>query len=85
MNHYGYHLKENCEYRKNITTLDEYNKEEFYGQTIDIFEDFLDERGIIINNNESEEEENKAIIYGSDYDELHDKINDLIVKWNTKG
>ena len=50
------------------------DRAEFVGQIIDIFEDFLEERGVMITNSEREEsaEDNSAIIYGSDYGELSD-------------
>lgn len=59
---------------------------EFKGQLIDIFEDFLDERGIVIPNSERDEDEDldpeeAANIYGSDYDELADKLMDTLERW----
>lgn len=59
---------------------------EFKGQLIDIFESFLDERGIVIPNPERDEDEDldpeeSANIYGSDYDELADKLMDTLEKW----
>ena len=60
------------------------NKEEFIGQIIDLFEDFLDEKNVKISNPEAVEdgEENAAIIYGGDYDTLHDQIQDALENWN---
>lgn len=56
---------------------------EFLGQIIDIFEDFLDEKGVWFENPEREEEDdNLAIIYGSDYDELSNRLEDMMVAWN---
>lgn len=57
---------------------------EFIGQIIDIFEDFLDEKGVIIENPERDEddEEIAANIYGSDYDRLSDEITDTLKRWN---
>lgn len=60
---------------------------EFIGQIIDIFEDFLDERGIVINNperdeNEHLESEDAANIYGTDYDMLQTRIEDTLRNWN---
>lgn len=59
---------------------------EFKGQLIDIFESFLDERGITIPNPERDEDEDidpeeSANIYGSDYDELADKLMDTLERW----
>ena len=51
---------------------------------IEVFEDFLEEKGVTIDNPEIEEAiadgedpESVAIIYGSDYGDLYDRINDL--------
>ena len=57
---------------------------EFIGQIIDIFEDFLDEKGVVIENPERDEddEEMAANIYGSDYDRLSDEITDTLKRWN---
>ena len=41
---------------------------------IDVFENFLDKKGINIDNDEKTGEEGEAIIYGSDYDELSNGI-----------
>ena len=56
---------------------------EFVGQVIDIFEDFLEARGIDFPNDEKNEdgEDNIAIIYGSDYDELATVIEATVVSW----
>ena len=60
------------------------DKEEFIGQIIDLFEDFLDEKSVKISNPEAVEdgEENVAIIYGGDYDTLHDQTQDVLENWN---
>lgn len=63
------------------------NKEEFLGQIIDIFEDFLDDKGIVLDNSEKDGDENlepeeSANIFGSDYDDLHDKLYSLILQWS---
>ena len=54
---------------------------EFIGQIIDIFEDFLEEKGIEIQNDEKEDSENPAIIYGTDYGDLSDDIENMMVSW----
>jgi len=55
---------------------------EFAGQIIDIFEDFLEEKGVLIDNPERDEDaDNTAIIYGSDYGLLQDKIYDTLRNW----
>ena len=60
---------------------------ELVGQIIDIFEDFLDERGIVLQNPERDENEdldpeNSANIYGTDYGELQDAIEATLYNWN---
>ena len=60
---------------------------ELVGQIIDIFEDFLDERGIVLQNPERDEDENldpenSANIYGTDYGELQDAIEATLYNWN---
>lgn len=60
---------------------------EFIGQIIDIFENFLDEKGVVIENPERDEDEDldaemSANIYGSDYDRLSDEITDTLKRWN---
>lgn len=60
---------------------------EFVGQIIDIFEDFLTDRHIILDNPEREEDpdadsEEIAIIYGSDYSELQESLEALLLNWN---
>lgn len=59
---------------------------ELIGQIINILEDFLDEKGIIIDNPERHEDpnlnpEDTANIYGSDYGELQDTIHDTLADW----
>lgn len=68
----------------NIISINKNDKEEFIGQIIDLFEDFLDEKNVKISNPEAVEdgEENAAIIYGNDYDTLHDQIQDVLENWN---
>lgn len=53
---------------------------EFIGQMVDIVEDFLEEKGVIIDNPEKEDEpdEATAIIYGSDYDNLAEQFKGLM-------
>lgn len=60
---------------------------EFVGQIIDTFEDFLDEKGIVIPNEERDNDEgldpeNSANIYGSDYGMLQDQLYDMMKNWN---
>ena len=47
---------------------------------IDIVEDFLEEHNINIENDEKQDSDNPAIIYGTDYDVLDQKITDTLDK-----
>lgn len=68
---------------------------EFFGQIIDIFEDFLDAKGVQIANTDRDEDiadgedpEGLAIIYGEDYDIIKDQLTSMMQHWhiiNTKG
>ena len=68
--------------------IDEGERAEFVGQLIDIFEDFLEEKGqlthmigVNIPNEEKEESDDPAILYGSDYEYLESEIMDTLVNW----
>lgn len=60
---------------------------EFIGQIIDTFEDFLDEKGVFIENSERDADEeitgenNCAIIYGEDYSRIADDIQNILARW----
>ena len=56
---------------------------EFVGQIIDIFEDFLEEKGITISNPEKDEtdDDNTAIIYGSDYGYCQNRLEEMMRNW----
>ncbi len=63
------------------------NFPEFKGQLVDIFEDFCEEQGISIENEDREEYnresgyapgENAAIIFGDDYDDLTEAAEELV-------
>ena len=47
-------------------------------EIIEVFEDFLDRRGIVIENDEKLESEGPSIIYGSDFGELQDQIEAIL-------
>ena len=68
--------------KTNKITIEELS--EFTGQIIDVFEDFLEERGINLENSEKDErtEGCAAIIYGSDYGELQEGIEEILSNWN---
>ena len=64
------------------------NLPEFIGQVIDTFEDFLEERGVTLNNPEIDEAvadgqdpDCCAIIYGTDYGDLQDDLEGLLRNW----
>lgn len=54
---------------------------EFVGQLIDIFEDFLESKDIMLDNPDRIDEDDAAIIYGSDYDEIEDRIVSTLRNW----
>lgn len=63
------------------------DRKEFIGQVIDIFEDFLDEKGIVIPNEDRDtdpdlEPEGSTNIYGNDYDTIKEKLEKLFINWN---
>lgn len=55
---------------------------EFVGRIIDLFEDFLEEKGIDIPNEDKIQSENPAIIYGMDYGFLQSGIEDILINWD---
>lgn len=66
---------------KRQNELTEETKAEFIGQIIDIFEDFLSEKKMTLENPEKEEDECAANIYGSDYGNLQSELENLIENW----
>lgn len=65
------------------------NQPEFIGQIIDIFEDFLTEKGVTLNNpeiqeaiDEGEDLKDLAIISGSDYSSLQDSLTAMLTEWH---
>ena len=56
---------------------------EFIGQMIDIFEDFLDEKGVTIEHEKRDDEDAEGVnIYGSDYDKIADDIRATLASWS---
>ena len=55
--------------------------QEFVGQIIDVFEDFLEAKNITIQNEEKTYDPDAAIIYGTDYDELQEDIISTLRNW----
>lgn len=61
---------------------------QFVGQLIDIFEDFLTEKGITLDNPEIQEAidegcdpDELAVIFGSDYGWIQDRLENTITNW----
>lgn len=57
------------------------NRLELIGQIIDIFEDFLDKKGITIPNEDKAEDPDAANIYGMDFGHLFSGIEETLVNW----
>ena len=65
-----------------VVKVKQTDEDEFIGQFIDVFEDFLDSKGICIDNTDrDEDDDNAAIIYGEDYDILADEILSVLHNW----
>lgn len=45
---------------------------------LDIFEDFLEDKGVWIENEDRTGDEGEAILYGMDYGDLYEEINELL-------
>ena len=55
---------------------------EFLGQIIDIFEDFLDDRNVRLDNPEKTySDDDIAIIYGTDYGDLQNRLGEMMTHW----
>jgi hypothetical protein len=74
--------------RYNTTKISKDDLPEFTGQIIDIFEDFLNDRNIVLDNPEKEEAikdgsepDELANIFGSDYGELQTAIESTMINW----
>ena len=66
--------------------INQNDKTELIGGIIDIFEDFLDKKGVTLESlEESDEMEldggTNANIYGSDYDSVSDSLESLLRSW----
>lgn len=55
---------------------------EFLGEIIDIFEDFLEEKGVMWENDERDECDDSAIFYGTEYAQVEDQLDSLMRGWN---
>ena len=45
---------------------------------LDLFEEYLDKKGVVIDNPERDEDDNAAQIYGTEYGNLEDKITKIL-------
>lgn len=54
---------------------------EFAGQLMDVVEDFLESKGVVIENPEKTDSDDPAIIYGTDYDTLMAGFTGIIKNW----
>lgn len=63
--------------------VEEKDRCEFTGQIIDIFEDFLEKKGVRIDNAEGDEREGEetAILYGTDYGDLQFRLEEMMESW----
>ena len=66
--------------------INQNDKAELIGGIIDIFEDFLDKKGVTLESlEESDEMEldggTNANIYGTDYDSISDSLESLLRSW----
>ena len=50
----------------------------FAERLIDTVDEFLSEKGVTIENPEKEGDETEAVIYGSDYDDVEERILDVL-------
>lgn len=48
---------------------------------IEAFEDFLDEKGIVIPNDEKEQDPDASNIYGTDYGNLESRLESLLIRY----
>lgn len=64
----------------NVKPVQSNDEPEFIGRLVDIMEDFLYKKGVMIDNPERDEDgdEDAAIIYGSDYDALADEFRHVM-------
>lgn len=59
--------------------IDEGDKDEFVGQILDIFEDFLTKKKVLMNGKVASPEE--AVIHGNDYSNLENRLNQMMKLW----
>ena len=61
--------------------IKKHERMEFIGQIIDIFEDFLEVHKVTLPNPDRSKDEFAAIIYGTDYGDLRDRIDETLQNW----
>lgn len=54
---------------------------EFLSTIVEVFEDFLDRRGIVIPNEDKAEDPDASNIYGMDFAELSDGVEEVLIKY----
>lgn len=57
------------------------NRLEVLTDIIEAFEDFLDDKGIVINNPEKEQSDTASNIYGTDFGELSDSVEAVLIRY----
>lgn len=69
-------------YDDDIVPVSKNDRAHFVGLLIDVFEDFLESKGIDIPNPDKTQSDNPAILYGMDYGEIQSGIEDVLREWN---
>jgi hypothetical protein len=86
MDHQGAHWND-VKQKGDMIHMTNSDKLEFLGQIIDIFEDFLDEKGVKIDNPDRDRDAigdavcSDTNIYGCDYGYLSDRIESTMTNW----
>lgn len=86
MDHQGAHWND-VKQKGDMIHMTNSDKLEFLGQIIDIFEDFLDEKGVKIDNPDRDRDAigdaacSDTNIYGCDYGYLSDRIESTMINW----
>ncbi len=64
--------------------INENDRPEFLGQIMDVFEDFLEAKGVHLPDTRKKEcgDDHVVILTGSDYDSLSSKISQMMVNWS---
>lgn len=64
--------------------INENDRPEFLGQIMDVFEDFLEAKGVHLSDAGEKEcnGDHVAILTGSDYDSISAKISQIMTNWN---